>query len=61
MFWKTEKKSGHPAVMLMVGALAALGAVSVAKCSKNWMCKKGQKMVDCMKDMMKPDAFDEAQ
>ena len=57
IFGKCEKKSGHPVAMAMLGALAAVGAISAVCVSKKWMCKKGQKMVDCMKDMMKPDDF----
>ena len=57
LFCKEEKKKSHTGLVLMVGALAALGAVSAFNCGKKWMCKKGHKMANCVRDIIKPECF----
>ena len=57
MFCKAEKKSGHPAMLIMLGAMAAVGMVSTVYVGKRWLCKKGGKMAECVKQMVEPADF----
>ena len=53
MFFKSDKKRRHPVLVLMTGALAAVGAASLVNTSKRWMCEKGRKVMG----MFRPMAF----
>lgn len=57
LFCKDEKKKSHTGLVLMAGALMAIGAVSVFNCGKKWMCKKGGKMAECVRGIMEPEDF----
>ena len=61
MFSKGVKKRRHPGVALTVGALAVVGAVSVVKTGKRWMCDTGRRVTCFFKGAAKPmkdDTFD---
>ncbi len=49
MFGKSERKRRNPTLTLAVGALAAIGAVSIVKCGKRIMCEVGKKMKAVMR------------
>lgn len=44
-FRKSERKSHRASFVLVIGALAAIGAVSITRCGKQMLC--------CMKTKMK--------
>ena len=44
MFGKSERKRRNPTLTLAVGALAAIGAVSIVKCGKKIAGEVGRKM-----------------
>ena len=55
LFGRCEKKSSHTGAAVMLGALAAIGAISAVCVGKKWVCKKGSKMMSCVRDMMEPE------
>lgn len=59
MFSKGVKKRRHPGVVLTVGALAVVGALSVVKTGKRWVTDKGRRMMGFFKGVSKPMSDDE--
>ena len=51
-FNKTERKKGHPALALTVGALAVVGAISIVNSSKRWVMDKSKRVAGFVKGMV---------
>ena len=49
MFGKSERKRRNPTLTLAVGALAAIGAVSIVKCGKRVVGELGKKVKTIMR------------
>lgn len=59
LFAKNEKKKRHPIVKTIVGAFAALGAVSAISAGKSAIKNGCSKMTRCVKNMCKHKPSDE--
>lgn len=54
MFFRKCEKNGHPYIVLIVGALAAIGVLTVKQCGMEYIKQKWKKISRSMKNMPMP-------